>query len=105
MHAVSGPEFSLNPFGKKPTGYIVSMESGELSGTWNVPGGLQNPHDVAVSSDGGIVYVVELNPFKVWKLTNGGSRHAQNPRPTMISKFGPLGLLQDIQSRLLGVLG
>lgn len=76
LHAVSGPEFSLNPFGKKPTGYIVSMESGELSGTWNVPGGLQNPHDVAVSSDGSIVYVVELNPFKVWKLTNGAPQSA-----------------------------
>ena len=73
LHAVSGPEFSLLPSDKKPTGYIVSMESGELSGTWNVPGGLQNPHDIAVSHDGNIVYVVELNPFKVWKLTNGGS--------------------------------
>lgn len=49
------------------------MDSGSLSGTWNVPGGLQNPHDIAVSEDGNIVYVVELNPFKVWKLTNGGS--------------------------------
>ena len=49
------------------------MESGSLSGTWNVPGGLKNPHDIAVSEDGNIIYVVELNPFKVWKLTNGGS--------------------------------
>ena len=49
------------------------MDTGELTGTWNVPGGLQNPHDVAVSEDGNTVYVCELNPFKVWKLTNGGS--------------------------------
>ena len=49
------------------------MEPGSLSGTWNVPGGLKNPHDIAVSEDGNIIYVVELNPFKVWKLTNGGS--------------------------------
>jgi len=82
LHAVSGPEFSLNPWGKKPTGYIVSMESGELSGTWNVPGGLQNPHDVAVSEDGSIVYVVELNPFKVWKLTNGAPQSAAAPLPS-----------------------
>ena len=103
---MSGPEFSLNPFGKKPTGYIVSMESGELSGTWNVPGGLQNPHDVAVSPDGSILYVVELNPFKVWKLTNGGSRQTLKPNDsTIITKFGPLGLLQALQSGLLGVLG
>ena len=104
LHAVSGPEFSLNPWGKKPTGYIVSMESGELSGTWNVPGGLQNPHDVAVSEDGSIVYVVELNPFKVWKLTNGGSGH-NPPLPPTPTQTGHLGLLQAIQSGLLGVLG
>ena len=104
LHAVSGPEFSINPFTKKPTGYIVNMESGELAGTWNVPGGLQNPHDIAVSSDGNIVYVVELNPFKVWKLTNGGSRQSSSTttaQQTILTKFGPLGLLQD----LLGVLG
>jgi len=83
LHAVSGPEFSLNPFAKKPTGYIVSMEMGELSGSWNVPGGLQNPHDVAVSEDGSIVYVVELNPFKVWKLTNGAPQSAAVPLPSL----------------------
>jgi len=83
LHAVSGPEFSINPFAKKPTGYIVSMESGELAGTWNVPGGLQNPHDIAVSSDGNIVYVVELNPFKVWKLTNGAPQSAP-PSPPIL---------------------
>jgi len=83
LHAVSGPEFSINPFGKKPTGYIVSMESGLLTGTWNVPGGLQNPHDIAVSPDGNVVYVVELNPFKVWKLTNGAPQSAP-PSPPLL---------------------
>ena len=61
------------------------MDSGSLSGTWNVPGGLKNPHDIAVSEDGNIVYVVELNPFKVWKLTNGGSW----PRKDMIVTTPP----------------
>ena len=93
LHAVSGPEFSLNPWVKKPTGYIVNMATGELTGTWNVPGGLQNPHDVAVSEDGNTVYVCELNPFKVWKLTTGGSREA--------STISPPGLM-DV---LLGILG
>ena len=93
LHAVSGPEFSLNPWAKKPTGYIISMESGDLAGTWNVPGGLQNPHDVAVSSDGSIVYVVELNPFKVWKLSTGGSgqrlpdNQPANPLHSLFSQF------------------
>ena len=71
------------------------METGELTGTWNVPGGLKNPHDVAVSSDGSIVYVVELNPFKVWKLTTGGWGHSQtrpdsqptNPLYSLLSQF------------------
>merc|ERR1719450_1441350 len=79
LHAVSGPEFSLNPWAKKPTGYIVSMETGELTGSWNVPGGLKNPHDLAVSGDGNIVYVVELNPFKVWKLSTGAPQSAAAP--------------------------
>ncbi len=31
---MSGPEFTL--FGKKPMGYIVNMNSGNLEGTWQV---------------------------------------------------------------------
>jgi len=84
LHAVSGPEFSLNPWVKKPTGYIVNMATGELTGTWNVPGGLQNPHDVAVSEDGNTVYVCELNPFKVWKLTTGAPSSAPSPIPASL---------------------
>ena len=93
LHAVSGPEFSLNPWVKKPTGYIVKMDTGELTGTWNVPGGLQNPHDIAVSEDGNTVYVCELNPFKVWKLTNGGSgwAPANSPPSLMDAILGILG--------------
>lgn len=105
MHAVSGPEFSLNPWARKPTGYIIEMDSGGLSGTWNVPGGLQNPHDIAVSEDGSIVYVVELNPFKVWKLTNGGSWPRQedppNPKPSPQSD----SVFQFVISRLDSLLG
>ena len=100
LHVVSGPEFAIFP--KKPTGYIIDMDSGSLSGTWNVPGGLQNPHDVAVSSDGNTVYVVELNPFKVWKLTNGGSWPRKDilttPRP-------PDSVFQFVLSRLDSLLG
>ena len=104
MHAVSGPEFLLhpdipNPFAKKPTGFIIDMDSGSLSGTWNVPGGLQNPHDIAVSDDGNIVYVVELNPFKVWKLTNGGSWPRKDTPTTSRPPF------QFLLSRLDSLLG
>ena len=75
------------------------MESGELAGTWNVPGGLQNPHDVAVSADGNIVYVVELSGAKIWKLTNGGSRSTLSPSNTQKTFF------QFLQTRLQSLLG
>ena len=111
LHAVSGPEFSLNPWARKPTGYIVDMEAGQLTGTWNVPGGLQNPHDVAVTEDGSTVYVVELNPFKVWKLSNGGSGQLQRPRQDTEPGSSPApatsrhNIFDFIRTRLSTVLG
>ena len=104
LHAVSGPEFSLNPWSKKPTGYIIDMDSGELEGTWNVPGGLSNPHDVAVSQDGNIVYVVELNPFKVWKLTNGGSRSSSETLSSNTDQQ-PDTFLLALKARIESLLG
>ena len=87
LHAVSGPEFSLNPWAKKPTGYIIKMESGSLSGTWNVPGGLKNPHDIAVSANGSTIYAVELNPFLVWKLTDGENGGKKEVVPGIVQRF------------------
>jgi hypothetical protein len=69
LYAVSGPEF--NPFAPKPVGYILDIESGGIDGTFQVPDGLKNPHDVAVSSDASTIYIIELNPFVTWKLSNG----------------------------------
>ena len=40
---------------------------------------------MAVSDDASVVYEVELRPFKVWKLTNGGSW----PRKDMIVTTPP----------------
>ena len=70
-----------------------------FEGSWNVPGGMQNPHDVAVSGDGNIVYVVELNPFKVWKLSTGGSWPSlaqasdspDNPLISLLNQIASLG--------------
>ena len=67
-----GPE----PFGvlnqKKTQGFVIDINTGALVSTFNGDGdGFQNPHDVAVSDDGAVVYEVELRPFKAWKLTNG----------------------------------
>jgi hypothetical protein len=56
-----------------------------------VPGGLQNPHDIAVSADGGTVYAVELQPFVVWKLTNGGPTKQPQPQGILHQLLGFLG--------------
>ena len=55
-------------------------QTNSLEGTWNVPDGLKNPHDLAVSDDGSTIYVVELNPFVVWKLTDGEGGVVVTPR-------------------------
>lgn len=58
--------------GIKSEGLVIDIKSGQLKATFNGDGkGFQNPHDIAVSADGNVAYVVEINPFKVWKLTNG----------------------------------
>jgi peptidylamidoglycolate lyase len=65
---------------------MIKMDTGELTGTWTVPGGLQNPHDIAVTEDGNTVYVCELNPFKVWQLTNGAPSTSPLPASLPNSK-------------------
>jgi hypothetical protein len=65
-----------------------------------VPGGLQNPHDIAVSGDGGTVYAVELHPYTVWKLSNGGP-YRQPDSGTQQQQQQPQGVVQY----LLGLLG
>ena len=37
--------------------------------------GFKMPHDVAVTANGDFIYVVEINPFKVWKLSSGEHGH------------------------------
>jgi hypothetical protein len=53
-------------------GYIIDLESNKLTSTFNVADeGLKLPHDIAVTNDGAFVYIVEINPFKIWKLSVG----------------------------------
>jgi hypothetical protein len=59
--------------------------------------GLKLPHDVAVTADGNFVYVVEINPFKIWKLSTGElgqgyKRHTAGQTTSFIdSLWGYLG--------------
>ncbi|KAJ4436524.1 hypothetical protein ANN_16555 [Periplaneta americana] len=69
LYVVNGPEIFGGGF---VSGFIISLSEKQLLGSF-IPNehGFSNPHDVAVSSDGSQVYVVELNPYKVWKFVNG----------------------------------
>jgi DNA-binding beta-propeller fold protein YncE len=69
LFVVNGPEFLG---GGHVSGFIISLASKRLIETF-IPNGLgfNNPHDVAVNTDGSQVYVVELDPYKVWKFVKG----------------------------------
>eukprot|EP00095_Tigriopus_kingsejongensis_P003105 maker-scaffold428_size174301-snap-gene-0.22 protein:Tk03105 transcript:maker-scaffold428_size174301-snap-gene-0.22-mRNA-1 annotation:"af109920_1alpha-amidating enzyme precursor 2" len=72
IYAVCGPEPFGAITGKVTKGYVIDINSGQVVSTFNGEGqGFNKPHDVAVSADGSTVYEVELQPFKVWKLTDG----------------------------------
>ncbi|XP_074651531.1 peptidyl-glycine alpha-amidating monooxygenase B-like isoform X2 [Tubulanus polymorphus] len=69
IYAVNGPSI----YGKKQivAGYTLDVDLGRLNQTWNSgnkSGGFHNPHDVCVSHDKRSVYVVEIDPNKVWKF-------------------------------------
>ena len=65
LFAVNGPS---GPNNAPVQGIIVDMETAETIETFNTPQGLQNPHDVAVDPVNLRTYVVELNPYTVWKF-------------------------------------
>ncbi|XP_071109699.1 peptidyl-glycine alpha-amidating monooxygenase B-like isoform X1 [Haliotis cracherodii] len=67
LFAVNGPTYD----GKiaRVQGFTIALATGDLLQTWDVPNGLQNPHDVTVDSTDHAVYVGELDPHKVWRLS------------------------------------
>lgn len=69
MFAVNGPEFVAGGF---VSGFVISLVSKQLIDAFSPNGkGFSSPHDVAVSTDGSQVYVVELDSTKVWKFVKG----------------------------------
>ncbi|XP_069688492.1 peptidyl-alpha-hydroxyglycine alpha-amidating lyase 1 [Periplaneta americana] len=94
LYVVNGPEIFGGGF---VSGFIISLSEKQLLGSF-IPNehGFSNPHDVAVSSDGSQVYVVELNPYKVWKFVNGyvnntntASRTITNSSSTTVKSILP----------------
>lgn len=72
LYAIGGPENFGNLYGKTTQGYIINLETGKLINTFNGGDeGFKMPHDIAVTQDGSFVYVVEINPFRIWKLSTG----------------------------------
>jgi NHL repeat len=66
---VNGPDL----YGKNLAiqGFVIGIASQQLVATFAPPSGtFSNPHDLAVSYDSNEVYVVELNPHRVWKFVN-----------------------------------
>jgi DNA-binding beta-propeller fold protein YncE len=69
LFVVNGPEFRGGGF---VSGFIISLVSKQVMEAFSPNGqGFSNPHDVAVNTDGSQVYVVELDPHKVWKFVKG----------------------------------
>jgi len=60
--------------GKTPSlGYLLSLRNGNVSLSFAPTEKFTTAHDVAVSPDGGHVYVVEIDPHKLWRFTVGAS--------------------------------
>lgn len=69
MTVVNGPEFGG---GGLVSGFVISLARKQLIEAFSPNGqGFHNPHDVAISTDGNQIYVVELDPYKVWKFVKG----------------------------------
>ncbi|CAG5132319.1 unnamed protein product [Candidula unifasciata] len=68
LYAVNGPSFS-GPTDISVQGFTLDIKTGALLETWNIPQHLHNPHDVCIHTGSQSVYVGELNPQAVWKLS------------------------------------
>ncbi|XP_052747240.1 peptidyl-alpha-hydroxyglycine alpha-amidating lyase 1 isoform X2 [Bicyclus anynana] len=66
LYIVNGPRLSAVP----SRGYVIDYASGRLVDTFAAAGGFSSPHDVAVSPDGGSIYVAELDPHRVYKFAD-----------------------------------
>ncbi|XP_067667286.1 peptidyl-glycine alpha-amidating monooxygenase B-like [Haliotis asinina] len=67
LFAVNGPTYDDKQ--TKVQGFTIALSTGDLLQKWDIPDGLRNPHDVTVDSTNHAVYVGELDPHKVWRLS------------------------------------
>ncbi|XP_046746356.1 peptidyl-alpha-hydroxyglycine alpha-amidating lyase 1-like isoform X2 [Diprion similis] len=50
-------------------GFVVDLNNGSILSQFGPHPGLQSPHDIAVSSNGAHIYIVELDPHKIYKFS------------------------------------
>ncbi|KAG7165205.1 peptidyl-alpha-hydroxyglycine alpha-amidating lyase 2-like [Homarus americanus] len=50
------------------TGFTADLSNGDLLDIWGPITGFHNPHSIAVSQNGRIIYVGDINPNQVWKF-------------------------------------
>nr|AAD42258.1 alpha-amidating enzyme precursor 1 [Lymnaea stagnalis] len=103
LYAVNGPAYD-GPSDFSVQGFTMDINTGDLLEMWNVPEHLKNPHDVCVHPASHSVYIGELNPTAVWKLSRLSP--AQPVRPVVIQEestqahSGEAKLSSDIISNL-----
>ncbi|KAE8748223.1 hypothetical protein FOCC_FOCC005062 [Frankliniella occidentalis] len=76
FYIVNGPSTDT----QQVKGFVVDANTRNIISTFQTGNTqLSNPHDVAVSPDGESVYVVQLDPHRVWKFVSKGSDTQSNP--------------------------
>lgn len=70
IYAVNGPTSRLLPI----EGLTIDPQSGTVIDRWSPPEGFGLPHALAVCPNGSSLYVVEINPNRVWKFDLGASK-------------------------------
>lgn len=68
IYLVNGPDFM---FDFKVRGFVIDVETGRVVSQFGPNGDMKQPHDIAVSEDGSLIYVAELNLKKALKFVQG----------------------------------
>lgn len=68
LYVLNGP--MLNPLTEEVKGFVIDMESGNVTSKFPGDANYSNPHDIVVTSDGKEVYVAEYDPYRIHKLVS-----------------------------------
>ncbi|XP_026474326.1 peptidyl-alpha-hydroxyglycine alpha-amidating lyase 1-like [Ctenocephalides felis] len=78
LYVVNGPNWM--PYYNSVRGFVINMTSGKIVSQFRAGSkDFQNPHDIAVSSDGKQAYVVEIDPYVIHKFEDNTLPNASVP--------------------------